>query len=57
MVWEYLQPLIVYVHFVMGLKNLPLHQEVLLKIIFADVIQLMAKIALGVEKHVIMMRR
>jgi hypothetical protein len=41
----------------MGLKNLPLHQEVLLKIIFADVIQLMAKIALGVEKYVIMMRR
>jgi hypothetical protein len=47
----------VYVHFVTGLKNLPLHQEVLLKIIFADVIQLMAKIALGVEKHVIMMPR
>jgi hypothetical protein len=41
----------------MGLKNLPLHQEVLLKIIFADVIQLMAKIALCVERYVIMMRR
>jgi len=40
----------------MGLKSLPLHQEVLLKIISADVIQLMAKIVLGVEKHVIMMR-
>ncbi len=57
MVWEYFQPQIVYVHFVTGLKNLPLHQEVLLKIIFADVIQLMVKIALGVEKHVIMMPR
>jgi len=47
----------VYVHFAMGLKSLLLHQEVLLKIISADVIQQMAKIALGVEKHVIMMRR
>jgi len=41
----------------MGLKSLLLQQEVLLKIISADVIQQMAKIALGVEKHVIMMPR
>jgi hypothetical protein len=33
-----------------------LHQEALLKIIFADVIQMMGKIVLGVENYVIMMR-
>ncbi|MFZ0511475.1 MAG: hypothetical protein WAM14_07710, partial [Candidatus Nitrosopolaris sp.] len=41
--------LIMYVHFVTALKNLHLHQEVLLKIIFVDVIQLMGKIVLGEE--------
>jgi hypothetical protein len=44
------------VHFVTALKNLHLHQEALLKIIFADVIQMMGKIVLGVENYVIMMR-
>jgi hypothetical protein len=46
----------VYVHFVTAPKNLRLHQEVLSKIIFVDVIQLMGKIVLGAGKCVIMMR-